>query len=44
MGKEVMGSHSPVTLQNSFFFYCGLYFCLCGGSEHWDLKYSQLQV
>ena len=42
--KKVMGSHSPVTLQNSVFFYCGLYFCLRGGSEHRDLKYSQFQV
>ena len=39
-----MGSFTPASLQNTIFFYCGLYFCLCGGSEHRDLKISQFEV
>ena len=37
----VMGSSTPASLQNTIFFYCGLYFCLRGSSEHRDLKISQ---
>ena len=42
--KKVLGSHSPSSLLNSIFFYCGLYLCLWGGGEHRELKFSQFQV
>ena len=42
--KGVMGWHSPKPLFNAVFFYCGMLFCLRGGSEHRQLKISQFEV
>ena len=39
-----MGTHSPASLQNAIFFYCGLCFCVRGGKEHHQLKFSQFEV
>ncbi len=41
--KGVVGTHSPNSLLNAVFFYCGMYLCLRGGEEHRDLKFSQLE-
>ena len=38
--KGVMGKHTPISLLNTVFFYCGMLFCLQGGLEHRELKYS----
>lgn len=39
-----MWTGRPVGQQNAIFFYCGMYFCLRGGSDHWLLKLSQFKV
>ena len=31
-------------MQNAIFFYCGVLFCLRGGAEHRELKYSQFEL
>ena len=36
-----LGAHSPLVLLNSVFFYNGLYFVLCGGEKHCNLKLPQ---
>ena len=42
--KGVMGTHSPTSLQNAIFFYCGVCFCLRGGVEHRYLKLNQFEI
>ena len=42
--KGILGWQTPLALRNAVFYHCGLYFCLRGGAEHLDLKYSQFQV
>ncbi len=39
----VLGTDNPVSLQRAVFYYNGKNFCLRGGSEHRDLKISQLK-
>ena len=34
---------SKIATQRCFFFYCGLYFCLRGGEEHRQLKFTQFE-
>ena len=41
--KGVIGTHTPTSLLNAVFFYCGVYFCLRGGNEHRQLKLSQFE-
>ena len=43
-GRGVLGNHTPTSLQNSVFYYCGLFFCLRGGEEHRELSLSQFEV
>lgn len=33
-----------MALQNAVFFYSGVYFCLCGGAEHRELKLNQFEL
>ena len=42
--KGIIGPGSPKSLVNAMFYYCGILFCLRGGSEHRELKYSQLKL
>ena len=41
--KGIIGTHSPITLSNAVFIYCGIYLCLRGGDEHRALKLSQFE-
>ena len=41
--KGVIGIDTPSCLLNAIFFYCGMIFCLRGGAEHRELKYSQFK-
>ena len=40
---DVLGTNNPTALLRAVFFLNGKNFCLCGGSEHRNLKLSQLQ-
>ena len=39
-----IGTETPEALQNTVFFYRGIYLCLRGGEEHRQLKLSQFKV
>ena len=41
--RGVIGIHSPNALLNAVLFYCGLCFCLRGGEEHRELKFTQFE-
>ena len=41
--RQILGCHSPTALVRAVFFLNGKNFCLRGGKEHRDLKFSQLQ-
>ena len=42
--KGLLGETSPSVLLNTMVFMCGMYFALCSGQEHRELRFSQLQI
>ena len=42
--KGLLRETSPSVLLNTMVFMCGMYFALCSGQEHRELRFSQLQI
>lgn len=42
--KGLLGETSPSVLLNTMVFMCRMYFALCSGQEHQELRFSQLQI
>ncbi len=42
--KCILGDHSPSALLNTVFYMSGLYFALCSGKEHRQLRHSPCQI
>ena len=38
--KNILGDHSPQALLHTMIYMVGLYFALCSGDEHRQLRYS----
>ena len=42
--KGLLEETSSSVLLNTMVFMCGMYFALCSGHEHRELRFSQLQI